>query len=206
MCPVVHEAGELVLVEVEDSASSVLNAAHRAHGVTDRRGPETAENGVNLGHRDATLGVGLHLDSDHSVLTRDETPGVDGTFVVAGDESEGCAESLLCVTSLLLDEGTCGFDEEGEHVVVDLLKVLHDVHSTSLDHVLGLGNTDTLELDASLMLNLLYKHFGLACVESDAGSFGTSSSSTATSVDVGLSLLGGLDLNDQVDVRDVEAS
>lgn len=56
------------------------------------------------------------------------------------------------------------------------------------------------------MFNLLNEHLSFARVEGDASTRSTSSSRTATSVDVGLCLFGWLNLNDQVDVGDVEAS
>ena len=56
------------------------------------------------------------------------------------------------------------------------------------------------------MLNLLNEHLSLACVEGDASTTGTSSSCTTTSMDVGLSFLGRLDLDDQVNVGDVKSA
>ena len=89
---------------------------------------------------------------------------------------------------------------------MNILQVFADVHSTGLDHVLGLRHTNSLELDASLRLDLLDEHFRLARVESDASTAGTCTSSSSTSVDVGLSLLGWLNLDDQVHIGNVKST
>ena len=139
-------------------------------------------------------------------MTCDQTTGVQGSLVVTRDVGEGRAESLLGVASVLGDQGCGCLFEEREHGIVDLLKVGADVHSAGLDDVLGLRHTDSLELDSSLLLNLLNEHLGLTSVEGDTGSTGTGSGCTTRPMDVGLGLLRGLDLDDQVDVGDVEAS
>ena len=89
---------------------------------------------------------------------------------------------------------------------MDLLKVVTDVHGARLDHVLGLGHSNALKFDAGLGLDLLDEHLGLARVEGNAGTTGSCSRRSSTPVDVGLGLLGRLDLDDQVDVGDVEAA
>ena len=57
-----------------------------------------------------------------------------------------------------------------------------------------------------MRLDLFDEHLGLAGVERDAGSTCSSSRGTTTSMDVGLCLLRGLDLDDEVDVGDVKAT
>ena len=87
-----------------------------------------------------------------------------------------------------------------------VLQVVADVHSASLDDILWLRNTNALELDASLRLNLLHKHLRLVRVERDACAGSASSCCTATSMNVGLSLFWRLQLDDKVNIRDVKAS
>ena len=89
---------------------------------------------------------------------------------------------------------------------MNILQVVADVHGAGLDHVLGLRNTDPLQLDASLGLNLLHEHLGLARVKSDASAASTCTSRATTSMNVGLSLLGWLNLDDQVHVGDVKTT
>ena len=113
MGPVVHEAGELVLVKVEDGAGLVLAAAHRAHGVGNCGRPEASQDGVDVADGDATLGVGHELDRNHAVLACDQTPRVDGGLVVARDEGQSGAEGLLGVASSLLDQSARCFGEQG---------------------------------------------------------------------------------------------
>ena len=86
---------------------------------------------------------------------------------------------------------------------MNILQVLADVHCTSLDHIFGLWHTDSLELDSGLRLDLLNKHLRLACVESDASTAGACTCCSSTSMDVGLCLLGWLDLDDQVHIGNV---
>ena len=57
-----------------------------------------------------------------------------------------------------------------------------------------------------MVLDLLNQHLGLASVEGDAGAAGSGSGSSATSVDVGFGLLGRLDLNNEIDIRDVKSA
>ena len=87
-----------------------------------------------------------------------------------------------------------------------VLQVVADVHSASLDDILWLRNTNALELNTSLRLNLLHKHLRLVRVESDASAASSCSCCTTTSMDVGLGFFGGLELDDKVDIGDVEAA
>lgn len=87
-----------------------------------------------------------------------------------------------------------------------VLQVVADVHSASLDDILWLRNTNALELDASLRLNLLYKHLRLVRIERDASTASACSCRTTTSMDVRLSLFGRLELDDKVDIGDVKAA
>ena len=89
---------------------------------------------------------------------------------------------------------------------MDIIQVVADVHCTGLDHILWLRHTDSLELNAGLGLDLLNKHLRLTRVESDAGTAGTGTSRTTTSMDVGLCLFGWLNLDYQVDIRDVKTT
>ena len=86
------------------------------------------------------------------------------------------------------------------------LQVLADVHGTGLDDVLRLWHTNSLQLNTRLLLNCLDQHLGLRSVESNASSASTSSCRTSASMNICLSFLGRLDLNDEVDVGDVKAS
>ena len=122
------------------------------------------------------------------------------------DVGQGGAESRLSVTSFLRDEGVSRLLEERQHVLVHLLQVLADVHGAGLDDVLGLWDTNSLQLDARLLLNGLDQHLGLRSVESNASSASTSSCRTSASMNICLSFLGRLDLNDEIDVGDVKAS
>ena len=125
---------------------------------------------------------------------------------MARNVGEGNAQGFLGAASILGDQSSRGLLEKREHGVVDLLEVGADVHGAGLDHVLGLRHTDALQLDTSLVLDLLNEHLRLAGVERDARSAGASSGGTTGPMDVGLCLLRGLNLDDQVDVGDVEAS
>lgn len=105
-----------------------------------------------------------------------------------------------------IDQGLGSVSEERKHIVVDLLKVRDDLTGGCSDDILRLRDSDPLELDASLALDLLDQHLRLAGVEGDGRSRCSSSCSSAGSVDVGLCLLGWLDLDDEVDIGDVESS
>lgn len=89
---------------------------------------------------------------------------------------------------------------------MNLLKIRDDLTSGCSDDIFWLWHTNPLKLDASLVLDLLDQHLSLASVEGDSCSCCTSSCSSARSVDVGLCLLGWLNLDDEVDVWDVKSS
>ena len=125
---------------------------------------------------------------------------------MARDVSQRRAESSSGVAALLLNQVLSGLDEQRKDIVVDVLQVVADVHSASLDDILWLRNTNALELDASLRLNLLHKHLRLVRVERDAGAASASSCRATTPVDVGLSLFGRLELDDEVDIWDVKTT
>ena len=89
---------------------------------------------------------------------------------------------------------------------MDCIQVLADVHGTCLDDVVWLGHANSLQTDACLRLNLLYEHFGLRGVESDACTTCASAGCSTTPMDISLCLLGWLDLNDEINVGYVETS
>jgi len=126
--------------------------------------------------------------------------------VVARNVSECRAKGLLGVSTHLLNQRLGCLSEKREDIVVDLFKVGADVHGAGLDHVLRLGAANSVQLDASLGLDLLNQHLGLDRVECDTSTTGSSSGCSTTPMDVGLGLLGRLKLDDEVDVGDVEAS
>ena len=89
---------------------------------------------------------------------------------------------------------------------MDLIKLFANVHCTGFDDIIWLGHSNASELDACLGLDLLDEHLCLGRVERDTGTTGSSTRRTTTPVNVGLSLFGWLDLNDQVDVGDVNTA
>ena len=122
------------------------------------------------------------------------------------DVGQGGAEGPLSITSFLLDECICSLLKERQHVLVHFLQVLADVHGTGLDDVLGLWYANSLQLNTRLLLNCLDQHLGLRSVKSNASSASASSCRTSASMNICLSFLGRLDLNDEIDVGDVKAS
>ena len=66
--------------------------------------------------------------------------------------------------------------------------------------------TNFLKDNASLLLDQGNQHFLFKCVEGDAASVSSCSGRATRSVDVGLGVLGWLNLHDEVDAGDVEAT
>ena len=87
-----------------------------------------------------------------------------------------------------------------------LREVLADVHRASFDHILRLWHSDSLKFNASLLLDLFNQHLGLTRIERNTSSTGSGSGSSTASMDVSLSLLGWLNLNDKVDIWDVKTT
>lgn len=81
-----------------------------------------------------------------------------------------------------------------------------DVHRACLNDIFRLWHSYSLKFDSSLLLNRLDQLLGLSRVESDTSTAGAGSRRTATPMDVRLSLLGWLQLDDQIDVRDIKTS
>jgi hypothetical protein len=107
---------------------------------------------------------------------------------------------------LLVDQDLGEVLEQVEDILVDVLKVLKDTSCGSLDNILWLWHSDSLELDSSLILDLLNELIGLLCVEGNASSGLSSSGSSSRSMNVGLGVLWWLNLDDEVDILDVETS
>ena len=122
------------------------------------------------------------------------------------DVGQGGAEGPLSITSFLLDECICSLLKERQHVLVHFLEVLADVHGTGLDDILGLWHANALQLNTRLLFYGLDEHLSLSSIESDAGSASTSSRRTTTSMNICLSFLRWLNLNDEVDVGDIKTS
>ena len=122
------------------------------------------------------------------------------------DVGKSSAEGFVRVSTLLIDQSLGCLVEEGQHVIVHLGEVLADVHRAGLNDILRLWHSYPLKFDASLLLDRLDKHLSLARVERDASPTGAGSSRSTASMDVSLGLFGGLQLDYQVDVRDVKTS
>ena len=85
-------------------------------------------------------------------------------------------------------------------------EVLTDVHRAGLNDVLRLRHSYPLKFDPGLLLDRLDQHLGLARVERDASPAGARSRRSPAPMNVSLGLLGRLQLDYQVYVRDVKAS
>ena len=89
---------------------------------------------------------------------------------------------------------------------MNILKVVADIHSTGLDDILWLWDTNTLKFDACLRLNLFHQHFCFVRVERNTCAAGSCSCSSTTTMNIGLSLFWWLKLNDEVDIWDVKTA
>ena len=100
----------------------------------------------------------------------------------------------------------CGVLKDRYDLILDLFKLLDGISEGSTDDIIGLGHTNLLEDDTSLVFNNLNKHFLFERVECDALSGSTSTSSTTRSVNIGFCVFRRLNLDDQVDTRDVKTT
>lgn len=83
MLVAVHESGELVFIEVEDSTRHALHATHGPHTVNCLRWPVAPQDVVDVAHTDAAALVAGKLDRDHSLLSSDQTASSESSLVVA---------------------------------------------------------------------------------------------------------------------------
>lgn len=127
-------------------------------------------------------------------------------LVEARNVGEGRAERFLRISVESLDHSFGRLLEHLEHLGVDVVELGKDSHGRGLDNLLRLGNANSVELYSGLALDHLNQTTRFAHEERNARSRSTSSSSTSRPVNVGLSFFGGLQLDNQVDVGDVETA
>lgn len=93
-----------------------------------------------------------------------------------------------------------------KEVVVHSLELLDGISRRGPDDIVGLRDTDWNELDASIPFNVLDHHLVLLGPECNASSRLAGSGRSTRSMNVGLSVLWRLNLNNKVNVWNVEAS
>lgn len=127
-------------------------------------------------------------------------------LVVAGAIGESNLESLLGVSIGLLDEDFGCVFKKMEHILIDIKQVRKNTSGRRLDDILWLRNTNPLELDSSLIFNSLNEFKALFSVESYASSRSAGSGCSATSMDVSLSILRWLQLNNQINILNIKTT
>lgn len=75
-----------------------------------------------------------------------------------------------------------------------------------LDDIGGLGGSNPLELDLSFSFNFFESIQLSVCEECNACSLSSGSGSSSRSMDVGINVLGGSQLHNEVDMRDIKSS
>ena len=204
---VLEETLVQVGADVEDDARPTTQCLHVLDHLSRARVEVLLKNRVGIAMIEAAaLRRGRHDDCLHALSAIEQTLSLQLLLVVTGRVREHNLKSLLGVALVLLDEILGEVSEQIQHVLINVLQVLHDATLRGLDDVFGLRNADSLELDASLRLNALHELVRLLRVEGDADAGLASSGSTTGAMDVRLSVLGWLNLDDQVDVGDVEAA
>ena len=190
------ECLDMVLFNVEDGA---------IHG---GQGPHALDLGVDVLRHVATQdrpdeanaleGLALHTDlvRDELFLAVEERPSGHFLLVTARNEGKGLQQSRACVAVALSGELIgCGL-EEVEQAGVDGLELLDRIFRGGLDDVTGLWNADCLEIDSGGSLDALDLKLLPHGPESDACSGLSGAGRPARTMNVGLGVLGWLDLDD----------
>jgi hypothetical protein len=107
---------------------------------------------------------------------------------------------------MLLNQFISSFVKVPSNGVVHFFKSFEGVTGSSLDDLLRLRNTDFLEGDTGLVLDVADELLLLDGVESDASTRASSSSGSSWSMDVGLSVFWGFDLDNEINTRDVQST
>ena len=195
------EGLDLVIGHIEDDPLAAQEHAHVADGVghfgdlASQDAPDVARTLDLLEH--------LELVGGHVLAAREQRAVVD-LLEVARHERQRLAQRLLRAD--VGDDFVGDVLEEGQHVVRHLLERGVDVAGGGSDDVLALGGADLLEGHACAVLDELQLALLLGGVEGDAGAGLAGAGGAARAVDVGLVVLGGLGLHDEVYVGDVESA
>lgn len=120
------------------------------------------------------------------------------------NEGKEFAQGSFGITIFLFNKSVSSLFEQLHYVVVNVFfELLVDVVKGSFDYLLGLRDSDLGKFDTGLLLDHLDKVLLFDSVEGDASSFSSGTRSSSRTMDVSLSILGGLNLHDEVDTWDV---
>ena len=126
--------------------------------------------------------------------------------MAAGQKRDGLDKCLLRITIAGRDEILRSGPEACQHIFVDCANALDREFVQRLDYLFGLWHADSIEFHASDFLDPLYQGLLLEIVECDGLAGVASPGRTASSMDEAIDRGGWLELDDEVDVRDVDAA
>ena len=205
----IEEPLNLVLPDIKNDSSAIFLHSDAFQVVSVLGRYSAAEVGPSLlkcGSLSLDRGVEGHVKSCHLLCASEEGATNEGILVPSRDESKTGLESLVFVATELLAQLLSRLSEELKDFLSDLVDLLEDALCRCADHILRLRGTNDLELDASLILNVLELSLVLLVEEGDASARVSSASGTARTMDVSLGILRRFHLNDQVNVGDVKSS
>lgn len=119
--------------------------------------------------------------------------------MMSTQECETLAERFLDVAFVLLDQMLSCVDKQWDDLIFDFFELLDNAHAGGSDDLLRLRHTDLFHGDSGLRLDMLEHQFVFIREESDAGAGAASTSGSARPMNVGLWVLWGFNLDDQVD-------
>ena len=88
--------------------------------------------------------------------------------MVARKQSKCLLEGFFSISVILFDQVVSGFSEKIKHFLVNFGELFGCLFEGGLDEVVRLGYANLLELNSSLILDLLDLHLVFVRVESDA--------------------------------------
>jgi hypothetical protein len=204
---VLHEGFEDLSTDVEHDAAAAAQGPHALDLLGGARVPVFLQDRIcGTVAETASLHRRRHDGTGHALLPVEDGLRRELLPVVAAAVGKDNLKCLLSVALVAPDEVLGQVFEEVEHVLVDILEVLKNAGLRGLDDVFSLRDADSLELDTGLVFDFRHKLIRLLRVEGDAGAGLAGAGGTPRPVNVGLSVFGRLDLDDEINVRDVEAS
>jgi hypothetical protein len=169
----IFKSVSFVIRDIKNSTHLILLRSHSFDHILLLLRPELPQNRPNQGDSSERV-LKLDLESDEVLLSTKERP-VGQCSLVARHVGK-CKLKCFLSSSVLLNEDFSGIFEETHDAIVNLGKALDDVPSLGLDDLFRLGDSDSLEGDSGLGLDVHELLFVLEGVESDAGSVSSGSS------------------------------
>lgn len=192
-------------VNIKDGAPAICKTSHAFDVANNGLWGIASEDVPDEAHSVECL-LELDLECDAVLLAVQQGSSGELLLMASRHECKGLSKSCFGITVREGDQFFGSVVEKVEKIRVDGLELLDTVSRGCSDDILRLWDTNFLELNTSLELDLLERKLVFHGPEGDTGSRLTSSRSTSRSVNISLDILWWLNLNDQINVGNIKTS